>query len=104
MSAMPRSSPRRNASTSAAVEAFSPMCQVPMPRRGIHFGKGFMSAWISLEWAPHCPHHYPTENRSMKKLLLAAGLALAMLANPAFAQKADTPADSKKAAADAKKA
>jgi competence protein ComEA len=40
----------------------------------------------------------------MKKLLLAAGLALAMIANPAFAQKADTPADSKKAAADAKKA
>jgi competence protein ComEA len=40
----------------------------------------------------------------MKKLLLAAGIALAMLANPAFAQKADTPGDAKKAAADAKKA
>ena len=40
----------------------------------------------------------------MKKLLLAAGLALAMMANPAFAQKADTPGDAKKAAADAKKA
>ncbi len=40
----------------------------------------------------------------MKKLLLAAGVALAMLANPSFAQKADTPADSKKTATDAKKA
>ncbi len=40
----------------------------------------------------------------MKKLLLAAGVALAMLANPAFAQKADTPADAKKATTDAKKA
>ena len=39
----------------------------------------------------------------MKKLLLAAGVALAMMLNPAFAQKADTPADAKKAAADAKK-
>jgi competence protein ComEA len=40
----------------------------------------------------------------MKKLLLAAGVALAMLANPAFAQKTDAPADAKKAAADTKKA
>ncbi len=39
----------------------------------------------------------------MKKLLLAAGVTLAMLANPAFAQKADTPADAKKAAAETKK-
>jgi competence protein ComEA len=40
----------------------------------------------------------------MKKLLLAAGIALAMIASPAFAQKADTPADAKKAGAEAKKA
>jgi competence protein ComEA len=40
----------------------------------------------------------------MKKLLLAAGLALAMMANPAFAQKTDTSPDAKKAGAEAKKA
>jgi competence protein ComEA len=50
--------------------------------------------------------HYPQyeENRSMKKLLLAAGLALAMMANPAFAQKTETSPDAKKAGAEAKKA
>ena len=41
----------------------------------------------------------------MKKLLLAAGLALAMMANPAFAQKTEpTPDAAKKASTDAKKA
>ena len=40
----------------------------------------------------------------MNKLLLAAGVALALLATPALAQKSDTPADAKKASADAKKA
>jgi competence protein ComEA len=41
----------------------------------------------------------------MNKLLLAAALTLAMMANPAFAQKAEPSADaSKKASTDAKKA
>jgi len=51
------------------------------------------------------PPHYPKEDNSMKKLLLAAGVALAMIAHPALAQKQEAPADAKKAAAaDAKKA